>query len=136
MAQKEYEQGQVRISTLDKILRKLYEDRVMERISEERYYKMLSDYEAEQRSLVERTTALKQTLDAAKEQNLNIDRFLKIVRKYTEITELSAEIIRDFIERIIVFQAEKVDGVRTQRIQIIYNCIGAVDFQKMDEKTA
>ena len=59
MAQKEYEQGQVRISTLDKILRKLYEDRVMERISEERYYKMSSDYEAEQRSLVERATVLR-----------------------------------------------------------------------------
>ncbi|HOD02598.1 MAG TPA: DUF4368 domain-containing protein [Clostridiales bacterium] len=55
-------------------------------------------------SLVERATALKQTLDAAKEQNLNIDRFLKIVRKYTEITALSGEIIRDFIEKIIVYK--------------------------------
>jgi len=59
-----------------------------------------------------------------------------IVRKYTEITELSAEIIRDFIEKIIVYKAEKVDGIRTQRIRIIYNCIGAIDFPKMDEKTA
>jgi site-specific DNA recombinase len=86
--------------------------------------------------LVDRATVLKQTLDAAKEENLNIDRFLKIVRKYTEITELSADIIRDFIEKIIVYKAEKIDGVRTQRIQIIYNCIGAIDFPKMDEKTA
>lgn len=74
-------------------MQKLYEDRVMEKISEERFYKMSADYEAKQRSLVERTTTLKQTRDAAKEQNLNIDRFLKIVRKYTEITELSGEII-------------------------------------------
>jgi hypothetical protein len=43
---------------------------------------------------------------------------------------------RDFIEKIIVYKAEKVDGVRTQRIRIIYNCIGAIDFPKMDEKTA
>ena len=97
---------------------------------------MLSDYEDEQRSHVERATVLKLTLDAAKEQNLNIVRFLKIVRKYTEITQLSAEIIRDFIEKIIVYKAEKEDGVRTKRIRIIYNCIGAIDFQKMDEKTA
>ncbi len=136
MSQKEYEQGQARIATLDKIMKRLYEDRVMETISEERFYKMSTDYETEQKSLVERATALKQTLDAAKEQNLNIDRFLKIVRKYTQITELSGEIIRDFIEKIIVYKAEKVDGVRTQRIQIIYNCIGAIDFPKMDEKTA
>lgn len=136
MAQKEYEQGQTRIATLDKIMRKLYEDRVMEKISEEQFYKMSADYEAEQKSLSERATVLKQTLDAAKEQNLNIERFLKIVRKYTEITDLSGEIIRDFIEKIIVYKAEKVDGVRTQRIQIIYNCIGAIDLPKMDEKTA
>ena len=71
-----------------------------------------------------------------RKQNLNIDRFLKIVHKYTDITEVSAEIVRDFIGKIIVYKAEKVNGVRTQRIQIIYNCIGAVDFQKQNEKTA
>jgi len=135
-AQKEYEQGQARIATLDKIMRKLYEDRVMENISEERFYKMSADYETEQKGLVERVTALKQMLDAAKEENLNIERFLKIVRKYTEFSDLSGEIIRDFIEKIIVYKTEKVDGVRTQRIQIIYNCIGAIDFPKLDEKTA
>lgn len=97
---------------------------------------MSADYETEQKSLVERATALKQTLDAAKEQNLNIERFLKIVRKYTEFSDLSGEIIRDFIEKIIVYKAEKIDGVRTQRIQIIYNSIGAIDFPKSDEKTA
>lgn len=85
---------------------------------------------------MERVTALKQMLDAAKEKNLNIERFLKIVRKYTEFSDLSGEIIRDFIEKIIVYKTEKVDGVRTQRIQIIYNCIGAIDFPKLDEKTA
>ena len=49
---------------------------------------------------------------------------------------MSAEIVRDFIGKIIVYKAEKVNGVRTQRIQIIYNCIGAVDFQEQNKKTA
>jgi site-specific DNA recombinase len=53
--------------------------------------------------------------------------YLALVKKYTEITELDAEIIREFIDKIIVFKAEKVDGRRTQRIQIFYNCIGAID---------
>lgn len=52
---------------------------------------------------------------------------MNLVRKYTDIQTLDAEIIREFVERIIVFQAEKVDGHRQQRIQIVYNCIGAVD---------
>lgn len=108
----------------------------MEKISEERFRKMSDDYEAEQRSLTERAAVLKTMLDAAKEQNLNIDRFLTRVKGYTDITELDGEIIREFIEKIIVFKAEKVDGVRTQRIQIIYNSIGAVEVPKEYKKTA
>ncbi|MGB4505332.1 MAG: DUF4368 domain-containing protein [Syntrophaceticus sp.] len=69
------------------------------------------------------------TIDTAKENSLNTDRFLALVKKYTEIIELDAEIIREFIDKIIVFTAEKVDGRRTQRIQIFYNCIGAIDLQ-------
>lgn len=63
-------------------------------------------------------------------------RFLSFVRKYTDIKELDAEIIREFVERIIVFQAEKVDGHRQQRIQIVYNYIGALDIPSKTEKTA
>lgn len=136
LAQKEYEQGQLRIAALDKIMQRLYEDHVMEKISEERFRKMSDDYEAEQKSLTERASVLKTTLDAAKEQNLNIDRFLKQVKGYTDITELDGEIIREFIEKIIVYKAEKVDGVRTQHIQIIYNSIGAIEVPRKHEKTA
>ena len=129
-SQKEYEQAQARIADIDKIIRKLYEDNVMGKIPEERFYKMSAEYEAEQKVLEERITKLKHTIDTANEQSLNTDRFLALVKKYTEITELDAEIIREFIDKIIVFKAEKVDGHRTQRIQIFYNCIGAIDLPK------
>jgi phenylalanyl-tRNA synthetase alpha subunit len=99
-------------------------------IPEERFYKMSAEYEAEQKTLEERITELKHTIDTANEQSLNTDRFLALVKKYTEITELDAEIIREFIDKIIVFKAEKIDGRRTQRIQIFYNCIGAIDLPK------
>lgn len=56
-------------------------------------------------------------IDHAKEKSLNAEYFLSLVRKYTDIKELDAEIIREFIEKIIVFKAEKVDGHRTQRIR-------------------
>ncbi|MFZ2540096.1 MAG: DUF4368 domain-containing protein [Oscillospiraceae bacterium] len=87
---------------------------------------MSTNYEVEQKELVAKVATLKQTIDCAKEQSSNTDRFLKLVKKYTEITELDAEIIREFIDKIIVFKAEKTDGHRTQKIQIYYNCIGAV----------
>lgn len=136
LCQREYEQGQVRITALDKIIQRLYEDHVMEKISEERFYKMSADYEAEQKTLAERSTELRKMLDSAKEQAVNIDRFLARVKGYTEIMELDSEIIREFIDKIIVYKAEKVDGIRTQRIQIIYNCIGAVSIPSLGEKTA
>ena len=136
LSQKEYEQARVRISAIDKIIQKLYEDKVLGNITEERFYKMSADYEAEQKALETRATVLKKALDTAKEQNLNTDRFLALVRKYTEIPELDAEIIREFIDRIIVFKTEKVNRRRMQRIQIIYNCIGEINIPEEDEKTA
>ena len=50
--------------------------------------------------------------------------FLKLVHKYTDIQELNAEIIREFVEKIYVYKAEKVDGKKIQRLKIVWNCIG------------
>lgn len=136
LSQKEYDQSRTRIAAIDKIIQKLYEDKVLGNITEERFHKMSTDYEAEQKALEARATVLKKALDTAKERSLNTDRFLALVRKYTEIPELDAEIIREFIDRIIVFKTEKVNGRRMQRIRIIYNCIGEINIPEEDEKTA
>lgn len=132
--QKEYEQAQARISTLDKIIGRLYEDNVMGKISDERFMKMSIDYENEQKELVAKSAKLKETILSAKEQSLNTDRFLALVKKYTEIKELDAEIIREFVDKILVFKAEKIDGRKVQRIRIIYNCIGEIEIPSKDEK--
>lgn len=124
---KEYEQAKARIAKLDTLIQRIYEDNVEGKISDDRFAKLSGNYEAEQAQLQSRVEELQWFLDDAKEKSLNADHFLALVRKYTDIRELDAEIIREFVERINVFQAEKVDGHRQQRIQIIYNCIGAVD---------
>ena len=124
---KEYEQSKARIAKLDTLIQRIYEDNVEGKISDDRFAKLSGNYETEQAQLQSRVEELQRFLDDAKEKSLNADHFLALVRKYTDIRELDAEIIREFVERINVFQAEKVDGHRQQRIQIIYNCIGAVD---------
>ena len=124
---KEYEQAKARIAKLDTLIQRIYEDNVEGKISDDRFAKLSANYETEQAQLQSRMEELQRFLDDAKEKSLNADHFLALVRKYTDIRELDAEIIREFVERINVFQAEKVDGHRQQRIQIIYNCIGAVD---------
>ena len=110
----------------------MYEDNVTGRISDERFARMSATYEAEQQTLEKRVAELQILMDGAKQKAMNVEYFLSLVRKYTDIRELDAEIIREFVERINVFQAEKVDGHRQQRIQIIYNCIGAVDLPDVE----
>ena len=135
-SQKEYEQAKARITALDTIIQRLYEDNVVGKISDERFAKMSATYEAEQKALESRIAELDEFITTAREKSLNAEYFLQLVQKYTDIKELDAEIIREFVEKIIVFKAEKVDGHRMQRIQIIYNCIGAVEIPSKHEKTA
>lgn len=130
---KEYEQSQARIAALDKIIQRLYEDNVTGRISDERFSRMSATYEAEQQTLEKRVAELQILMDGAKQKAMNVEYFLSLVRKYTDIQELTGEIIREFVEKIIVFKAEKVDGHRQQRIQIIYNAIGAVEIPNEKE---
>lgn len=126
-SRKEYEQAKARIAKLVTIVQRLYEDNVEGKISDERFMKMSTTYDAEQKQLGNRVAEIQSFLNDTKEKSLNADHFLVLVQKYTEIKDLDAEIIWEFVDKIIVFQAEKVDGHRQQRIQIIYNCIGAIE---------
>ena len=69
---------------------------------------------------------------------MNVDSFIALVRKHTDIRELNAEIIREFVERIEVFQAERVCGKKVQKLRIVWNCIGSFYPPQPDgkEKTA
>ena len=135
---RELEQATQRIRKLDEIIQRLYEDNLEDKISDERFAKMTANYEAEQHTLEQRVAELRTAISAEKETALNADHFLALVRKYTEIPALTAEIIREFVEKVYVYKAEKVDGHRVQRIKIIYNCIGEFTLPDAatDEKTA
>lgn len=80
-------------------------------------------------------------MTAEHESALNVDQFLTIVRKYTDVQELTAEMIREFVEMVIVYKAERIDGRRVQRIKIVWNCIGeftppATEATQEQEKSA
>lgn len=69
-------------------------------------------------------TELKAATTAERDSALNVDQFLMLVRRYTDIQELTAAMIREFVEKILVYKAERVDGKRVQSIKIVWNCIG------------
>ena len=121
------EKANLRIAELDTIIKKLYEDNATGRLSNERFDKMFSDYEAEQGQLKKRAVDLSALVDQEKENDANITRFLDLVRKYTDISELTSEITRIFIDKIVVHQGNGHGKTRTQQIDIYYNFIGAFE---------
>ena len=118
------EQAHQRIAKLDTIIQRLYEDNVEGKISDERFAKMSENYEAEQAQLKSCVSELEVQLRSEKDDAMNMNQFLGLVKKYTEVQELTAEIIREFVERIYVYKAEKIDGHRVQRIKVVWNYIG------------
>lgn len=135
---RELEQAQTRIRKLDEIIQHLYEDNLEGKISDERFMKLSKNYETEQKTLEARVSELRILIASEKESNVNVERFLGLVRKYTDIQELTAEVIREFVERIYVHKAERIDGRRVQRIRIVWNCIGEFTppMPQKKEKTA
>ena len=129
---KELEQAHHRINKLDTIIQRLYEDNIEGKISDERFTKMSENYEAEQTQLKSRVTELEQLLSAEKDNAMNVNQFLALVKKYTEEQKLTAEIIRKFVEKFYVYQAEKVDGHRFQKIRVIWNYIGELPSTNSD----
>ena len=122
----EKENAERRVQALDRIIRNLYEDKVNGNLSDERFRKLSQEYEKEQKTLTTRIRELQEVLEKAKEQSDNVTRFMRIVRKYTEINELTPEIVREFVEKVIVHEKQVIDGKRTQAVEIIYNCVGAI----------
>ena len=126
------EQAEKRITALDKIIQNLYEDKVEGKISEERYMKMSDNYETEQKALTERLNYLKVEIEKAKTQYDNINRFMAIVKKYSDFDEITPEILRAFVDKVIVHEKVKVNGRYVHTIEIIYNFVEAIDLPDFD----
>ncbi len=121
------EQAEKRIKALDKIIQSLYEDKVAGKLSEERYMKMSDSYEAEQKELTEKVKTLKAEIEKAKTQYDNINRFMAIVKRYSDFDEITPEILRAFVDKVIIHEKVKVDGRYVHTIEIIYNFVEAID---------
>ena len=126
------EQAEKRIKALDKIIQNLYEDKVVGKISEERYMKMSDNYEAEQKALTERLNYLKAEIEKAKTQYDNINKFMAIVKRYSDFEEITPEILRAFVDKVIIHEKVKVDGRYVHTIEIIYNFVEAIDLPDFD----
>lgn len=122
---KELEKAEARLGEINLLFRKLYEDNALGRLSNEQFVFLTSGYEDEKRELTKRAAELKREIDTAAERNADVKRFVALVRRYTEISELTYENVHEFIDRILVYELDK--DTNTRKIEIFYSFVGKVD---------
>ena len=115
---------------LDTLCEKVFEEKILGNLSEDRFLKLSQKYEDEQFELKAQIKHMKKVVAEEKSHELNADGFLQIVRKYSNIRELTTEFLHEFIDKIIVHHKEKVLGETIQRVEIYYKMIGQVQIPK------
>ena len=121
---RELDKAKQRVSEIDQLIQKSYEDMSKGLLSEERFATLSLSLEAEQKQLKMAIPAMEASLDATTDKAADLQRFIERARQVTRLTELTPEIVHEFIEKIVVSKPDKVDGKRHQRVDIHYNTIG------------
>ena len=128
------QRSEKRTDELSRLIRKLYEDNVNGRLSDKLFEQMLHDFEAELEGLTDSITQDQQKLDRISRETVNAEKFLSLVRKYTDFSELTPAMINEFVEKILVHQAQGKGASRTQEIEIFFNFVGKVDIPHKEVK--
>ena len=112
---------------LDGVFERIYEDNVSGKLSDDRFAKMSRRYEDEQKELAEKIKKLRSEIEKQSSRSMTTDMFIGLVRKYTRARKLTPRMLNELVEKIEVFNAEKIDGVWEQRLRIHYNCVGTIE---------
>ena len=127
LKEKELKTLLARDEELDGLFERIYEDNVSGKLSDDRFAKMSRRYEDEQKELSEKIKKLRSEIDKQSSRSMTTDMFIGLVRKYTRARKLTPRMLNELIEKIEVFNAEKIDGVWEQRLRIHYNCVGTIE---------
>lgn len=125
---KELEKAKKRIIEIDNLFMHIYEDNISGKITDERFRNLSFNYDKEQQELRIKIEQLSKDIENTEKKDTDITQFISTVKKYTEITELTPEILNELIEKILIHQAEKIDGKKVQEIDIYYRGIGIISF--------
>ena len=127
LKEKELKTLLARDEELDGLFERIYEDNVSGKRSDDRFAKMSRRYEDEQKELAEKIKKLRSEIEKQSSRSMTTDMFIGLVRKYTRARKLTPRMLNELIEKIEVFNAEKIDGVWEQRLRIHYNCVGTIE---------
>ena len=125
---KELERAKNRIIEIDNLFMHIYEDNVSGKITDDRFRNLSFNYDKEQQELKLKIEQLSKDIENTEKKDTDITKFITNVKKYTEITELSPEILNELIEKIVIHQQEKLNGKKVQEIDIYYRGVGIISF--------
>ncbi len=131
LKEKELKALLARDEELDGLFERIYEDNVSGKLSDDRFAKMSRRYEDEQKELAEKIKKLRSEIEKQSSRSMSTEMFISLVRKYTRARKLTPRMLNELVEKIEVFNAEKVDGVWEQRLRIYYNCVGVIEIPKV-----
>ena len=113
-----------RVAELDGLVKKLYEGYAAQKIPEKHFQRLLESYDKEQSELEKRVEELNAAVAAQDEKRDNPQKFIAIVKKYEDFSELTAPMLNELVEKILVHEADKSSGERKQKVDIYFNFIG------------
>lgn len=131
--QKRLEYLEKRSREIDRMFRKIYEDNVCGRITDSQFSRLSEGYDAELAEVKDEIKILTEEVEQADTTVGNVEKLIAITKRYTRIEELTPEILNAFVDKIVIHEAEKKDGKRTQSIDIYYSYVGIVDIPTLDE---
>lgn len=124
----ELSKAEKRKAEVDRLFAKMYEDWAAGRITEYNFNMLSQKYQSEQQSLSEQIEALQAKLTAQEQSTADAENWVKLIRQYTDPTELTAELLNTLIEKILIHEAVKQpDGSREQEVEIFYRFVGKID---------
>ncbi|MCI8928224.1 MAG: recombinase family protein [Lachnospiraceae bacterium] len=116
----ELETAEKRIAEIDNVIMKLFEQSALGKITEERFEKMSTAYENEQKELTQKRNDLKAKIKEEEKKTQSTNQFLETIRKYESVTELNRSMLVELIDSIYVYQAEETGRERKQKVEINY----------------
>ena len=119
--------AQRRCKELDGLVKKLYEGNATGKIPDKHFERLLADYDREQTALETEIEDLQEQIDSFDEDNTKADKFIAVVRRYTDFTELTTPMLNEFIEKVVVHEATGGRTDRKQKIDVYFNFVGQVE---------
>ena len=126
-AERELKKANKRLSELDRLFAKLYEEHINDKVNERNYNSLSATYEAEQTELESKIAELNKEIKANRENGENAENFVDLIKQYADIDELTQALLNTLIDRIEVHEPEDVDGEFIQKLDVYYKFVGRLD---------